>query len=234
MSDADRARVVDEQYWLGRAAAILTDSAERLDEGARGIAAAMAWFWTVYSAAATAALAIAAQEVTWPRALLVTFPALSIFVAYTLATWASLPIPVRFNVIAPYDIKAAHDAVIQAKRGRLKWSFGFAALSAILVSGVVLGFALTGRPRPEDVVFAVAPGDGGNELIVEGRFSRESRMLVQVTPAGHAAVSRVVAVPKDRSFTLAVPVPRAARYEVETSWAVGGRTTRLKEVVPAP
>lgn len=233
MSEPEHPEIVDDWYWLRRAATIVAESAEQLDEGARAIAAAMAWFWTVYSAAATAALAIGGQEVTWPRALLMAAPALSIFVAYSLATWASLPISVRFNVVAPEDIKEKHEAVIRSKRRRLGWSFGFAAVSALLVAAVVLGSALEGRPA-DDVAFAVARAGAGNEVVVGGRLSKETRLLVRVTPAGQATVARVIAAEQNRPFALAVPVPRAASYDVQASWAAGGRTTELREVLAAP
>jgi len=223
--------IVDERFWLKRAAVVLAESAKRLDAGAAQVATAMAWFWTAYSAAATAALAITNRGVSLPWALLVASPACAIFVAYALATWASLPVPVQFNVVSPAQIKQAHDAVLAAKRRRLSISLVFGGVAALLVACVLVGLTVIDEHHEDTAIAALTMNASGPEMVVGGRVPVDTRVVVRVTPVGAPAVSRIVAIGKDRRFAVVVPVPLATGYDVETSWADGARTTIVRERV---
>lgn len=223
--------IVDERFWLKRAAIVLAESAKRLDAGAAQVATAMAWFWTAYSAAATAALAVTNRGVSLPWALLVASPACAIFVAYALATWASLPVSVAFRVIEPAQIKRAHDAVLATKRRRLSISFVFAGIAAVLVACVLVGLTVIDERHEDTAIAALTMNPSGPEVVVGGRVPVDTRVVVRVTPSGAPAVSRIVAIGKDRRFAVVVPVPVAAEYAVETSWSDGARMTIVRERV---
>jgi hypothetical protein len=223
--------IVDERFWLKRAAIVLAESAKRLDAGAAQVAIAMAWFWTAYSAAATAALAVTNRGVSLPWALLVASPACAIFVAYALATWASLPVSVAFRVIEPAQIKRAHDAVLATKRRRLSISFVFAGIAAVLVACVLVGLTVIDERHEDTAIAALTMNPSGPEVVVGGRVPVDTRVVVRVTPSGAPAVSRIVAIGKDRRFAVVVPVPVAAEYAVETSWSDGARMTIVRERV---
>jgi hypothetical protein len=221
--------IVDERFWLKRAAVVLAESAKRIDAGAAQVATAMAWFWTAYSAAATAALAITNRGVSLPWALLIASPGCAIFVAYALATWASLPVSVQFNVVSPAQIKEAHDAVLAVKRRRLSISFVFAGIAALLVALVLVGLTVIDERHEDTAIAALTMNPSGPEVVVGGRVPVDARVVVRVTPAGAPAVSGIAAVGKDRRFSVVVPVPVAAEYGVETSWSDGARTTIVRE-----
>lgn len=226
--------LVNDRYWLKRAAEILGESAHKLDEGAKSIAAAMAWFWTVYSAAATAALAFAPQRIDWQWALLIALPAVAIFAAYAVATWAALPVPISFNVVAPSEIKLAHEEAIGTKRRRLKLSFGLAGAATAMVAVVLIAFALNGPRGVDKVAFAVAAGNSGAEIVVGGSLPADAEVLVRVIPAGGAAINRVVTAGKDRAFSISIPVPPAPTYDVQAAWSASARVMTVRQEVKKP
>jgi|1185.fasta_scaffold293131_1 hypothetical protein len=230
----DAPSIVNDWYWLKRAAEIVSDSAKKLDDGARAIAAAMAWFWTVYSGAIVAATALSKRELTLTWAFLLAAPALMLFVAYSVATWASLPIPIAFNVIAPEEIKLAHEAWIAKKRRHLSFSLALGGVAAALVAAAVVMFALAEPGRTDRIGFQAADGTSGPEIIVGGRTADARKLLVQITAPGYPTVTRLVVTAKDEDFTIAIPVPLAPSYDAQLSWTAENRTTAIHEQVKRP
>jgi hypothetical protein len=232
MPEEPSPKVADERFWLGRGAEIVQESAKKLDEGAQRIAAAMGWFWTVYSTAAAATLAFSESSLPLATAVLAASPAMALFLAYALATWASLPIPIQFNVLAPYEIKAAHEKVIATKRRRVAVSLGFGAAAAILTVLAISAFAVAGKRQEPRIGIAITKD--GAEVVAGGTTPADTSVLVRVTPAGGGTESRVGRATKGQAFAISVPVPRAATYDVEVSWQAEGRTTVLRESLKYP
>src|SRR5262245_884342 len=122
MPDEERIKIADELFWLGQGAKVLEESSAKLIQGAESVAAAMAWFWTVYSAAAAAALLFLHRELSPGIAAIVAAPAITLFAAYGLAVWSALPVPIAFQPASPSDIKRAFESVVARRRERLGWS----------------------------------------------------------------------------------------------------------------
>jgi hypothetical protein len=225
----DAPKVVDERFWLARAAKIVEEASDRLDKGSDRIATAMAWFWGAYSTALTAGLALSPLKLSVAMALLAASPALALFVAYGLATWAALPVPIAFHVLEPENIKRAHEHAVERKRRRLGRSIGFAALAAILV--VVASSAFAGMERRYRGEVAI--GMSNSEILVGGSAPIDGVIIVRVTSHGVPDVTAVAAAKKNEVFQLAVPVAKASAYDVEVSWQDGARTTVIRQSVKA-
>ena len=226
----DRPKVADERFWLARAATVLEETSDKLDKGGDRIATATAWFWGAYSTGLTAAFALAPQKFSIAMALLAASPALALFAAYGLATWAAIPVPIEFNVLVPDDIKRAHEHAVQRKRRRLRASLVTAGLAAVLVVVVAVAFALRGAPT-DDSGSDIAIRISGDEIVVGGTVPVTGSVLVRVTPENAAAQSRTVPARKGERFHLSVPVVNAPAYEVEVSWTKGDRTSAIRERV---
>lgn len=224
-------KVVDERFWLTRSTEIIADSAEEFDQGAQRVASTMAWFWTAYSGTTIAVLGLSTNTYRWEWALFIASPAVSIFMAYTLAVWASLPISIEFNAVDPYDIKEAHDIIIAKKRERLRASFGFAAVTAFLVSCIVIVLALSERRADNQISFMLSEGMTGVEMIIGGSLPHDATVLIRLTPIGKPIQSHLEVVKAHEPFTLALPVPRVSSYDVKVLWESNGRHTILQETI---
>jgi len=230
MADEESPKIVNELFWLAKAAKIVEDSGERLDKAAERVASAMAWFWTIYSGATTAALALSGLRITGMWALLVAAPILPLFAAYVFATWASLPVSIGFNVLAPYDIKQAHEKAILAKRNRLRISLVLGGVTSVLVAAVAVGTILAGPPPEGRIAVALSPAAGKPALLVGGTVDA-AEVAVAVTPKGMPAVEQVVPVAKGKPFSVAVPVPAAGSYDVHVAWKKDKQRTVVTQVV---
>jgi hypothetical protein len=227
VADDDAPKVVDERFWLARAAKVLEETSDKLDKGGDRIATATAWFWGAYSTAMTAAFALAPQKFSIEMALLAASPALALFVAYGLATWAAVPVPIEFHVLVPADIKLAHEEAIERKRSRLRLSLIFAGFAAVLVVAVGLAFVLREPTESGDIAIALS----GDEIVVGGTLPVTSGVLVSVAAEGVPPTSRTVPAKKGATFHVAVPVANAAAYAVEVSWSDGVRITTIRQTV---
>lgn len=226
----DAPKVVDERFWLSRAAKIVEEASDKLDKGCDRVSTAAAWFWGAYSTVLTAALALSPIKVTLGMALVAALPALSLFLAYGFSTWAALPIPLRFNVLMPEEIKRAHEDAIKRKRRRLWGSVAFAALSAILVLVAGLVFALADRKETGDLAIALSNG----EIVVGGSIPDDGTVVVRVAPHGAPGAASSVAAKKNEPLRVVVPVASADTYDVEITWEHDKRTMSIRETVKAP
>jgi hypothetical protein len=223
--------IADEMFWLSRGAAVVKESPEKLDKGAQQIASAMAWFWTAYSSVLAAALWMSDSHITWQTSLLIAAPAISLFISYSLAVWASLPISLQFDPAAPYEIKAVHEIVVNKKQFRLGMSLVLAGISALLIATMLVAISLFPKRSHDAISIALFKTAKGPELIVGGALPAKTEVLIRVTPVDHETQRQLMVAEKDKHFTTAFPVAPAEAYDVEISWKIGERRTTLQEEV---
>src|SRR6266545_3372917 len=90
--------LVNDRYWLGRARGMLDQSIRGRDEAAARLTSGVGWLWTVYTGATLVSVALGKEPLPgWVLGVLVA-PALLLVAAYTLATWAALPVVVTATV----------------------------------------------------------------------------------------------------------------------------------------
>jgi hypothetical protein len=218
MSGKDDYRFVDELFWLDQAAEFVEQGLEKLDQGGQRVATAMAWFWTAYTTSITAAFAIIDIRMESRFIFWIVAPGISLFAAYALATWASLPIPIQFNVNMPEKIKSAYELLLEKKRLRLRISLWLASLSAVLVAAVsVMVIFLPGRGS-DKISILLSKSPEGSEMIMGATFPVETDVLTSVTPSGQSRINRIRSVKADRHTDWVIPVPADSIYSVEISW----------------
>lgn len=226
--------IVDERFWLAHAAVIIAESPDNLDQGAQRVAAAMAWFWTAYSGALVAIFAFGSSPLTEGWVLLIVSPVITLFIAYALSTWASVPVPVRFEVNQPRKIKAAYEAALETKKSRLVLSLIFAGVTTLLVSGVAIALALAGPPQSQRIAISFAASPTEPEVVVGGSIPVETDVVIEISPDGHPPINSIVPVSRKTPFTRSIPVPSAETYNVRVSWKDGERETSVREVIKRP
>jgi hypothetical protein len=83
--------------WLGRARSMLDQSIRGRDEAAARLTNGIGWLWTVYTGAALAGVVLLDRPLPGRTVGVLVAPALLLVVAYTLATWAALPVEVGLD-----------------------------------------------------------------------------------------------------------------------------------------
>jgi len=206
----------DDLFWLQRAGAIVTGTAAALDNAARRLADAMAWFWTAYAAVALVVVTGTDGINGVGTAVVVAVPAVLVFAAYLSATFATLPIQVNFDDRAPDSIKAAHELVMKRRRRRIEISAVLAALAALSVAAAVSLIAVTrGQDRTDVAVFNISD----TRILAGGQVDEVKQVTVRLVDPKGGLTERVVPV-ANGSWDTTFPLAISGIYEVSAIWTI--------------
>ncbi|MFH8463594.1 hypothetical protein [Streptomyces sp. NPDC017991] len=229
--------VVGEEFWLIKGREMVEAAVTKREVAAERILAALAWFWTVYSAAALLGVAVAKPQSTSVTALLA-MPIILLVVAYAVATSVTLPVRVTFDPRIPVQIESEFLAAADEKKKRLLLAQGLMILSALCIAaGVVVSLSLPSRPVGEEfsLVARSAPRSSGTTVVVSGNMSPGSNVLVTVTVKSSekptAAAQKLVTIPKSGRLNVALTLSKARGYQVSANWIKSGLTQILTREV---
>jgi hypothetical protein len=136
----DDIELVDDAFWLRRAADLVTGPASLRAEAAQKLTSTVGWLWTAYTAAMVLVSRDAVHE-SW-RAIVVALPVALLVVAYVAATHASMPITTSFDPLDPAEVREAYvvSGVVGLRRLRTALALTtIAAVSLVLALAVLAG-----------------------------------------------------------------------------------------------
>ncbi len=228
--------LVNDRYWLGRARGMLDQSIRGRDEAAARLTSGVGWLWTVYTGATLVSVALGKEPLPgWVLGVLVA-PALLLVAAYTLATWAALPVEVAFDPRVVEEVQQVHEQATRVKQRRLRLAGVSAALGALAVVTAVVVTA-TVRSGPSDPSLTAAlhrQPNGRRVVLVEGRFPLGTAVTLMVT-ADHGTggpVAQLVTADKAGLIRASIPVsPDGQKWRVQAAWS--DRQQRWTLTIPA-
>ena len=135
---ADRWEMVDDEFWLARAATSLASGPAQRTEAAKSLVSSLAWLWTVYTGTAVLGALTTEATLSGTRSWLLALPSLVIVSAYATAVYASMPLTEAFDPRDPHEIQTAyHRASVRGWR-RLRVALGLAFVAALSISAALL------------------------------------------------------------------------------------------------
>ena len=140
--------VVGDRFWLAYAQELVRAAASAPDRRAEQLSGAIAWFWTIYSAAVLVVFTTKTPSfaVSVPLAL----PVFLLILAHWLASRVRIPILTDFDPRVPSEIEAAHRNRIVEKNRMLAGAEAVTGFAAACVSiAVALSLFATAAPKPD-------------------------------------------------------------------------------------
>jgi hypothetical protein len=131
-SGSDEIAVVDDAFWLSRAADLVTGVSARRTDAAKQLMSALSWLWTVYTGAAVLGAFASSSSLPGGVGVLLALPSFLIVLAYAAAVAASMPLNVSFDPRDPDEVRLIYTAAAQRGWRRLQvalWLCGLAAVS---------------------------------------------------------------------------------------------------------
>jgi hypothetical protein len=125
----DDLELVDDAFWLRRAADLVTGPANLRTEAAQRLMTTVGWLWTTYTAAVVLVARDTVQE-SW-RAVVVALPVGLFVVAYVAATIASMPVTTSFDPLDPAEARMAYVAASVQGLRRLRGALALTTLAAV-------------------------------------------------------------------------------------------------------
>lgn len=124
----DDLELVDDAFWLRRAADLVTGPATLRAEAAARLTSTVGWLWTTY----TAAVVLVARDTTQDAAsaIMVALPVGLLVLAYVAATYASMPVTTSFDPLDPAEVRAAYVTAASSGLRRLRTALALTALAA--------------------------------------------------------------------------------------------------------
>lgn len=217
--------VVGDRFWLGYAQQMVKAAVAAPDRRAEQLTNEIAWFWTVYSAAALVFLTTRAQAPPLAVSVLLALPTVLLIVGYFMASRVRAPIQLKFDPRVPSEIEAAHRKAVSHKNRALTVAEVITGLAAACVLiGIV--FALTATSSPKTDLHGYLGSQGSQKLLLLGAFPKEAVVRIRVqTPGTAAAPAKEVFLLHRASATgelrSELDVPEAQAYRVTASWNEG-------------
>ncbi len=216
--------VINPRFWLEQGRKSVESRITRIEDAAGKLLTAIAWFWTVYSAAALVGVALADRDLDAGALIVIALPAAALIVAYGLGTWALMPVYTKFIPESPEDVADEFDKAYEEKRKRLGLSMLAGLIAAVLLV-VAVGVTAAATPKAihsftVDATFV----DGTSTVVVGGRFSPSQAVTLKVEPGQNPtpdATSSVLRAQASASGQLDAHLPlvgSAQTWKVSASW----------------
>lgn len=210
--------LIDDAFWFELSKELVQGADKARNEAASKLQTTVGWFWTVYTAAAVAGVALTDKDLPgWSIALIV-LPVPALLCGYWLAGWTQVPVDIKFDPRMPDVIMEAHQHAGKVKRHRLIAATIVSGVAAALVAVAVVAAALA-EPASSDNGFSASFDRDAlkTQIALGGSFPPGGKVVITVTPAG-GTLRRYVYVTKDGDLDKTFAVVVAASYEVAASW----------------
>ena len=188
------------------------------DRRAEQLINGIAWFWTVYSAAALVVLTTRAPLLPLVVSMMIALPTVLLIVAYYVASLVRAPIRIEFDPRVPTEIEAAHRHAVRPKNRALTVAEGVTGLAvACVVVGILL--ALTTAVPPKQDLHGYVGGQGSDKLLLLGTFPKETVVRIRVQTVGTTTapakeVSQLRRASATGELRAELDVPEAKAYRV--------------------
>lgn len=232
--------MVGDRFWLAYAQDIVRGAIQAPEKRAEQLAAAIAWFWTLYSAAALVVLTIGGTLVPMPAAMLIALPSAVLVLAYWMAARVRRPLLMDFDPRIPSEIEAMHAKAAAEKRSALTWAERLTAAAALSVVAA-LATALFVKPPPSAALTVQVDPADSHLLLVSAVTAKNAAVRLSAeapsSPASAASAPGSVAVLERADATgllrTQLRAQGAAPYRVTASWQDDGLQHSLSVEVKA-
>jgi hypothetical protein len=231
MPERDRPTIVDDFYWLKWAATDVDESIAGRNAAAEHLRTAIAWLWTVYSAAAIIGVAFSDRQFSSWQTLLVAAPILLLPIAYGLSTFTLMPIDKQYDPREPEQIKTEYHREVKEKRHRLFRALMVSGVAALSVVGACLATLGSNSPHDDGVSFVL---ESNARILLDGAFDADEEVVVtldegQATPRERSALYTADA---DGILREWLQVSAAGRLSVSAEWTNDqGQSVSVTEVL---
>lgn len=212
--------IVGDRFWLAYAQELVKAAASAPDRRAEQLSAAIAWFWTIYSAAAL--VVFTTRTPSFAVSVPLVLPIFLLVLAYWLASRVRIPVFADFDPRVPSEIEAAHRSRIVEKNRMLAAAEAVTGLAAACVAlAVALSLFATGAPKPE--FYGSIAGRDSDKLLLGGTFPRQAVIRIDVQSVVKSGVapqasSRLLRASDTGEFEAQIDIPRADAYRVTATW----------------
>ena len=214
--------VVGDRFWLGYAQEMVKAAVSARDRRAEQLTNGIAWFWTVYSAAALVILTTRTPAPPLVVFVLLALPMVLLIVAYYVASMVRAPIRIEFDPRVPAEIEAAHRQAVLHKIRALTIAERVTGLAVVCVVVGIL-FALTTAAPPKTDLQGYVGGQGSDKLLLLGTLPKDAVVRIRVqsagtTPTPAKEVSQLHRASATGELRAELDVPEAPAYRVTATW----------------
>jgi hypothetical protein len=212
--------LVDDEYWLRRAGAMIESAATARITASERLTTAVGWLTTVFLVVLTTVIAAKSRRPGDAVFGLIIASVAFLVSAYVCGLIAGTPRYRTFDPRVPAEVELAHGEIVRSSRGWLRVSVGLAVAAAVAVAGAIIGSALQGvDPSEPSVTASVVLDDRASPtVVVNGTVAENATTTIRVTPNGGQPVFGSVTADADGEFTATIVVPMAESYLVRTLW----------------
>jgi hypothetical protein len=224
--------VVNDRFWLRRARAAIETAHAPQVAAAERLQTAVAWFWSIGTAAVLALVLAGWLGRTTSLCLIV--PALILIAAYWSANHATMPIPLRGDPRSPAMVEREALAAFALRQSRLDRAHLLVAAAALALLAAIALAAVLGRPGPVTLAAAVRPGQPAViAIVLRGVPDGETR-IAAADSRGQVVAARTLRA-TGRMARMSLPIPALPRLELRASWSEAeGRVARSLTIHAPP
>jgi hypothetical protein len=158
--------VVGDRFWLAYAQEAVRGAVKAPEQRAVQLASAIAWFWTVYSAAGILAVALGGDRFGQLVSLLIALPSLALIIAYWQTVRVGRPLTFKFDPRVPSDISSAFEQAALAKQSALRAAEICTTIAGLLVAIALVTALLQSPAGAPSLAARFDPADKTRLLIV--------------------------------------------------------------------
>ncbi|WP_280153453.1 hypothetical protein [Piscinibacter sp. XHJ-5] len=222
--------VVGDRFWLAYAQEAVRGAVKAPEQRALQLAGAIAWFWTVYSAAGILAVALGGDRFGKLVALLIALPSLVLVIAYWQAVRVGRPLTFKFDPRIPSEISSAFEQAASAKQSALRAAEIWTAIAGFLVAGALVTALLQSPASAPSLAARFDPSDR-TRLLVVASVSKGAAVtfVARAASAPSGAASTASSLEKagaDGQVHASLPVAALAGQSVTASWSDDATKTR--------
>ncbi|MCV2218530.1 hypothetical protein [Thauera sp. Sel9] len=227
--------VVGDRFWLAYAQEAVRGAVKAPEQRAIQLAGAIAWFWTVYSAAGLLAVALGGDRFGQFVSLLIALPSLVLIFAYWQTVRVGRPLTFNFDPRIPSEISSAFARAAEAKQSALRWAEILTSFAGLLVAVAVVS-ALLQSPASAPSLAARFDPDDKMRLLIVASVSKGAPVIFVAraasAPAGAASsASTLVKAASDGQVRTSLRVAAPGAQSVTATWSEDVTKTRLSMVV---
>ena len=212
--------VIGDRFWLAYAQELVKAAASAPDRRAEQLTGSIAWFWTIYSAAAL--VVFTTKTPSFAVSVPLVLPVFLLILAYWMASRVRIPILAEFDPRVPSEIETAHHNRIIAKNRMLAGAEFVTGLAAACIAfAVALSLFATASPKPD--FYGSLAGQNPGKLLVGGAFPKDVVVRIDVQPfvksgAAQQTSSRLLRASSAGELKGELDLTPADSYRVTASW----------------
>ena len=222
--------VVGDRFWLAYAQEAVRGAVKAPEQRAVQLAGTIAWFWTVYSAAAILAVALGGDRFSTVVSWLIALPSLALIFAYWQAVRVGRPLTFTFDPRVPDEIASAFEVAAKSKQSALRAAERWTTLAGLLVAAALITALLQAPAGSASITASVDPADA-RRILVLASVPKDTAVtfVARAASAPTSSASSASTLERAGSAGVARAALRAAAagtHSVTAAWTADASKTR--------